>query len=63
MVVMVMSRAHYLHDPTQQDFINTHNQEETQKMKCMLIFSEKRDSSMSFTSILPKTSHHTIHKV
>ena len=24
MVVMVMSRTHSLHDPTQQDFINTH---------------------------------------
>ena len=33
------------------------------KMKRMLIFWEKRDSSMSFTRILPKTSHHTIYKV
>ena len=32
-------------------------------MKRMLIFWEMRDSSMSFTPILPKTSHHTIHKV
>ena len=31
-------------------------------MKRMLIFWEMRDSSMSFTPILPKTSHHTIHK-
>ena len=30
-------------------------------MKCMLIFWEMRDSSMSFTPILPKPSHHTIH--
>ena len=29
----------------------------------MLIFWEMRDSSMSFTTILPKTSQHTIHKV
>ena len=34
-----------------------------QKMKHVLIFWEMRDSSMSFTSIIPKTSHHTIHKV
>ena len=33
------------------------------KMKCMLIFWEMRDSSMSFMSIIPKPSHHTIHKV
>ena len=32
-------------------------------MKCMLIFWEMRDSSMSFTPILPKTSQHAIHKV
>ena len=32
-------------------------------MKRVLIFWEMRDSSMSFTSIIPKTSHHTIHKV
>ena len=32
-------------------------------MKHMLIFWEMRDSSMSFTPILPKTSQHTIHKV
>ena len=32
-------------------------------MRHMLIFWEMRDSSMSFTPILPKTSHHTIHKV
>ena len=32
-------------------------------MKRMLIFWEMRDSSMSFTPILPKTSQHTIHKV
>ena len=31
-------------------------------MKCMLIFWEMHDSSMSFTPILPKTSHHTIQK-
>ena len=31
-------------------------------MKRMLIFWEMCDSSMSFTPILPKTSHHTIHK-
>ena len=31
-------------------------------MKCMLIFWEMRDSSMSFTPILPKPSQHTIHK-
>ena len=40
-----------------------YNQEGTPKMKRMLIFWEMRDSSMSFTPILPKTSHHTIHKV
>ena len=40
-----------------------YNQEGTQKMKHMLIFWEMRDSSMSFTPILPKPSHHTIHKV
>ena len=40
-----------------------YNQEGTQKMKRMLIFWEMRDSSMSFMSIIPKTSHHTIHKV
>ena len=32
-------------------------------MKCVLIFWELRDSSMSFMSIIPKTSHHTILKV
>ena len=32
-------------------------------MKHMLIFWEMRDSSMSFTPIILKTSHHTIHKV
>ena len=32
-------------------------------MKRMLIFWEMRDSSMSFTPILPKPSRHTIHKV
>ena len=32
-------------------------------MKRMLIFWEMHDSSMSFMPILPKTSHHTIHKV
>ena len=31
-------------------------------MKRMLIFWEMRDSSMSFTPILPKTSHHTTQK-
>ena len=40
-----------------------YNQEGTPKMKRMLIFWEMRDSSMSFSPILPKTSHHTIHKV
>ena len=40
-----------------------YNQEGTPKMKCMLIFWEMHDSSMSFTSIIPKISHHTIHKV
>ena len=38
-------------------------QEGTPKMKRMLIFWEMHDSSMSFTPILPKTSHHTFHKV
>ena len=32
-------------------------------MKCVLTFWEMHDSSMSFTPILLKTSHHTIHKV
>ena len=32
-------------------------------MKRMLIFWEMRDSSMSFMPIIPKPSHHTIHKV
>ena len=32
-------------------------------MKRVLIFWEMRDSSMSFTSIFPKLSHHTIHQV
>ena len=40
-----------------------YNQEGTPKMKHMLIFWEMHDSSMSFASIIPKTSHHTIHKV
>ena len=40
-----------------------YNQEGTPKMKRMLIFWELCDSSMSFTPILPKPSHHTIHKV
>ena len=40
-----------------------YNQEGTPKMKHMLIFWEMRDSSMSFTPIIPKISHHTIHKV
>ena len=40
-----------------------YNQEGTPKMKRMLIFWEMRDSSMSFMPILPKPSHHTIHKV
>ena len=31
-------------------------------MKRMLIFWEMRDSSMSFVPIIPKPSHHTIHK-
>ena len=35
----------------------------TPTMKRMLIFWEMRDSSMSFTPILPKPSQHTIHKV
>ena len=33
------------------------------KMKHMLIFWDMHDSSMSFMSILPKTSHDTINKV
>ena len=32
-------------------------------MKSMLIFWEMRDSSMSFTPIIPKPSEHIIHKV
>ena len=32
-------------------------------MKRMLTFWEMRDNSMSFTPIIPKPSHHTIHKV
>ena len=32
-------------------------------MKRMLTFWEMHDSSMRFSPILPKTSHHTIHKV
>ena len=32
-------------------------------MTRMLIFEELRDSSMSFTPIILKPSHHTIHKV
>ena len=32
-------------------------------MKRVLIFWEMRDSSMSFTSIIPKPSHHTVPKV
>ena len=40
-----------------------YNQEGTPKMKRMLIFWERRDSYMSFTPILPKPSHHTIHNV
>ena len=40
-----------------------YNQEGTPKMKSMLIFWEMRDSSMRFAPIIPKTSHHTIHKV
>ena len=35
----------------------------TKKMKRVLIFWEMRDSSMSFAPIIPKPSHHTIHKV
>ena len=31
-------------------------------MTRMLIFQELHDSSMCFTSIIPKTSHYTIHK-
>ena len=31
-------------------------------MKRVLIFWELHDSSMSFTSIIPNTSHHKIHK-
>ena len=40
-----------------------YNQEGTPKMKHMLIFWEIRDISMSFTPIIPKPSHHRIHKV
>ena len=40
-----------------------YNQEGTPKMKHMPILWEMRDSSMSSTPIIPKTSHHTIHKV
>ena len=40
-----------------------YKQEGTQEMKRILIFWEMHDSSMSFTPILPKTSHHTIHNV
>ena len=40
-----------------------YNQEGTPKMKRMLIFWEIHDSSMSFAPIIPKLSHHTIHKV
>ena len=40
-----------------------YNQEGTPKMKCVLIFWEMRDISMSFTPIIPNTSHHTIHGV
>ena len=40
-----------------------YNQEGPPKMKRMLSFWEMRDSSMRFTPILPKTSHHTIHNV
>ena len=32
-------------------------------MKRVVIFWEMCDRSMSFTSIIPKISHHTIHKV
>ena len=32
-------------------------------MKCVLIFWEMHDSSMSLMSIIRQTSHHTIHKV
>ena len=49
------SRVHYANI--------VYNQEGTPKMKHMLIFWEMRDSSMHFTPILPKPSHHTIHKV
>ena len=78
MVVMVTSRARSLRNPSLQDFINArtlpiykchtcfnivYNQEGTAKIKHMLIFWEMRDSSMSFSSIIPKTSNHTIHKV
>ena len=38
-----------------------YNQEGTPKMNHMLIFWEMRDSSMSFTPILPKPSHRTIY--
>ena len=51
-------------EPSRVHYANiVYNQEGTPKMKCMLIFWEMRDSSMSFTPILPKTSQHTIHKV
>ena len=40
-----------------------YNQEGTPKMKHMLTFWQMRDSSMSFTPILPKPSHHTIHNL
>ena len=79
-VMMVMSRARSLRNPTQQDFINArtlsiykchtcfkfwrnlqstlynivYSQVGTPKMKHKLIFWEMRDSSMSFTPILPK---------
>ena len=38
-----------------------YNQEGTPKMKRVIIFWEMRDRSMSFSPILPKPSHHTIH--
>ena len=40
-----------------------YNQEGSPKMKRIFIFWEMRDNSMSFMPILPKPSHHTIHKV
>ena len=40
-----------------------YNQEGTPKMRSMLTFWEMHDSSMSFTPIIPKPSHHTIHNV